>query len=200
VEGDAKVDFRSMFVELNLPWRNVGNFNGAAKIEEAGSFRIAGAVNPERYALSFRNLPPNFYVKSARFGQADALTDGVDVTAGAASRLDIVLSPAGASVSGAVKDDEDHVIEDATVVAVPQEAARQKQPIFYASAKTDQSGAFRLSGLAPGKYKIYALQRADGQPWASTAFLAPLEGRAKTVTLAEGESQSADVRVIPAER
>jgi hypothetical protein len=184
---------------LNLPWRNVGNFQGFGRIEESGAFRMAN-VNPERYALSLRNLPPNFYVKSARSGQTDALTDGIDVTVGGGARLDIVLSSSGASVFGAVKDDEDHAIEDATVVAVPQEPARQKQPIFYASAKPDRFGAFRLSGLAPGKYRLYAFARADGEPWANAAFLVPLEGLAKTVTLAEGESQLADVRVIPAER
>jgi hypothetical protein len=200
VEGDAKVDFRPMSIELKLPWRDVGNFYGMGRIEEAGSFRIAGALNPERYVLSLRGLPPNFYVKSARYGPVDALTDGIDVSSGASMPLDVVLSPAAASVSGAVKDDADRIVEDATVVAVPQEQARQKQPIFYASAKTDQSGAFRLTGLAPGKYRIYAFARATGEPWASAAFLEPPAGRAKTVTLAERESQMTDVRLIAAEQ
>jgi hypothetical protein len=201
VEGDKKLDLRSLKVGLRIPWRAIFGFTvDPAAPEENGAFRLS-EVNPQRYVLDIQNLPEDFYIRSARFGDdANALENGVDLTRGAPGPLQIVLAGAAAGVVGSVKDGDGAAVAEATVALVPQEEARQKQPLFYRSSKTDASGGFKLTGLIPGEYKVYAWTRVDGEPWVSAEFLTPLESQGKSVTLREGGSQTVDLRVIPAEQ
>ena len=148
--------------------------------------------------LDVQNLPAEFYIKSARFGETDALENGIDLTRGAAP-LQIVLAGAAAGLAGSVKDGDGAAVAEATVALVPQEASRQKQPLFYRSSKTDPSGGFQWTGVPPGEYRAYAWARVEGEPWVSDEFLKPLESQGKAVSLREGGSQTVELRVIPAE-
>jgi hypothetical protein len=199
VEGDKTLDLRSLKVGLRTPWRQVYGFtvNPAAPAGD-GAFRLS-EVNPERYVLDVQNLPAEFYIKSARFGETDALENGIDLTRGAAP-LQIVLAGAAAVVMGAVKDGDRAAVAEATVALVPQEAAKQRQSLFYRSSKTDPSGNFRLTGVPPGEYRAYAWARVEGEPWVSAEFLKPLESQGKAVSLREGGSQTLELTVIPAEQ
>ena len=200
VEGDKKLDLRSIKVGLRTPWRQDYGFTvNPAAPDENGAFRLS-EINPERYVLEIQNLPEEFYVKSARSGDVDALENGIDATGGAPAPLQIVLAGTAAGIVGSVKDGDGAAVAEATVALVPQEAARQKQPPFYRSSQTDSSGNFKLSGLIPGNYKVYAWTRVDGEPWVSTEFLRPLESKGKSVTLRDGGSETVELRVIPAEQ
>jgi beta-lactamase regulating signal transducer with metallopeptidase domain len=200
VEGDKKLDLRSLKVGLRTPWRQIFGFTvNPAAPEENGAFRLS-EINPERYVLEIQNLPEEFYVKSARFGDVDALENGIDLTGGAPAPLQIVLAGPAAGIVGSVKDGDGAAVAEATVALVPQEVGRQRQPLFYRSSKTDPSGNFKMTGLIPGEYKVYAWTRVDGEPWVSAEFLKPLESKGKSVTLRDGGSQMVELRVIPAEQ
>jgi beta-lactamase regulating signal transducer with metallopeptidase domain len=200
VEGDKKLDLRSLKIGLLTPWRQIFGFTvNPAAPEENGAFRLS-EVNPERYVLEIQNLPEEFYVKSARFGDVDALENGIDLTGGAPAPLQIVLGGTAAAIVGSVKDGDGAAVAEATVALVPQEAGRRMQPLFYRSSRTDPSGNFKLTGLIPGEYKVYAWTRVDGEPWVSAEFLKPLDSKGKSVTLRDGGSQMVELRVIPAEQ
>jgi hypothetical protein len=200
VEGDKSLDIRTLKVGLRMPWPATHNYavNPAAP-DENGAFRLS-EINPERYALEIQNLPEEFYVKSARFGDVDGLENGIDLIDGAAAPLQIVLAGTAAAVVGSVKDGAGAAVAEATVALVPQQAARRKQPLFYRSSKTDASGNFRLTGLIPGQYKVYAWTRVEGEPWVSPEYLKPFEGKGKSVILRDGGSETVELRVIPAEQ
>jgi beta-lactamase regulating signal transducer with metallopeptidase domain len=199
VEPNAKLDLKSIKIGLRTPWRNVFGFTVTpAAPDGSGAFRLTD-VNPERYVLAVENLPEGFYVKSARFGDQNALEKGVDLTRGGAPPIEIVLSGAAASAAGTVKDANGAPVAEAIVSLVPQDAARRSQPMFYSSVKTDASGAFKMTGLIPGEYRLYAFTRVEGEPWVSAGFLRPYEGKSKAVMLREGEGQTAQLEAIPAE-
>jgi hypothetical protein len=61
---------------------------------------------------------------------------------------------------------------------------------------TEPSGAFSLTGVAPGKYKAFAWRQVDVDAWENPEFLAPYEGRGKTLTVAPGSTQAIDLVVI----
>jgi hypothetical protein len=200
VEGDKSLDLRTLKVGLRMPWRQTFGFTvNPATPDEEGAFRLS-EINPGRYALEVQNLPEEFYVKSARSGDVDALENGIDLTRGAPAPLQIVVAGTAAAVAGSVKNSDGVAVAEAIVALVPQEGARQKQPPFYRSSKTDASGNFRLTGLIPGQYKVYAWTRVDGEPWVSPEYLKPLEGKGKSVNLREGASETVELRVIPAEQ
>ena len=147
-----------------MPWRQTFGFTvNPATPDEEGAFRLS-EINPERYALEVQNLPEEFYVKSARSGDVDALENGIDLTRGAPAPLQIVVAGTAAAVAGSVKNSDGVAVAEAIVALVPQEGARQKQPPFYRSSKTDASGNFRLTGLIPGPVLswVAAVQQAVG--------------------------------------
>ena len=166
---------------------------------ENGAFRLT-EINPDQYVLDIQNLPEEFYVKSARLGDVDALENGIGLTGGAPAQLQIVVGGTAAGIVGSVKGADGVGVAEAVVALVPQEAARQKQPLFYRSSKTDPPGNFQFTGLIPGEYKVYAWTQVDGEPWFSAEFLRPLESKGKSVTLRDGSSQTVELRVIPAEQ
>ncbi|MBZ5583883.1 MAG: carboxypeptidase regulatory-like domain-containing protein [Acidobacteriia bacterium] len=180
----------------------MGHATPSVSPDEKGAFRLT-QVSPQLYFVAIQNLPEGFYIKSVRMGEAEALENGVDLMRGAPAPLEIVLSPAAAAITGSVKsvkNDADAAAAGATVVLVPQEDARRKQPLFYRSVKTDASGNFTLTGLSPGDYKLYAWMQVETDAWVDSEFLNPLEGKAQPVRLKEGAFEKAELRVIPAER
>jgi protocatechuate 3,4-dioxygenase beta subunit len=200
VEGEAKLDLHSIKVGLQAPWSPDPHYRVTPVApDQTGKFLLTG-VNPERYALVFQNLPDAFYVKSARMGNTDALESSVDLTSGGAGSVEVVLSGAAAAVAGSVKDANGAAVAGATVALVPQEAARRRMPMFYHSAKSDASGTFSFKGLSPGDYKLYAWQQVEDGAWVSSDFLRSFEASAAAVKLAEGDSPTVDLKVIPSER
>jgi hypothetical protein len=83
------------------------------------------------------------------------------------------------------------------IVAVP-EARFRSRPDRYRKAVADQSGRFTLRGLPPGNYTLFAWESVDGEAYYSPDFLKSYEGQGKTLSVAEGERKSVQLRAIPA--
>jgi hypothetical protein len=200
VDGNAKLDLKQIKIGMKTPWRDVFGFTvTAAAPDENGAFRLA-EINPQHYVLTFQNLPQGFYVKSARFGEVDALENGVDPGGGEAPPLQIVLGAGAPGVAGTVKDASGAAQAEATVALVPTSQARRAQPLFYRSVRTDAAGAYQMTGLIPGEYRVYAFSKIDGEPWTSAEFLRPYESKGQAVTLREGAAPSVDLQVIALEQ
>jgi hypothetical protein len=194
VEGAHRPDLKAVKIGLRLPGPRIYGFDVAAVSPAAdGGFKLA-EVQAERYFLEPQNLPEGFYIKSARFGDTNALEAGVDATQGGRP-LEITLSGAAAAVAGSVKDAAASPAVDALVALVPQDTGRQGQPYFYRTARTDSSGAFKISNLPPGEYIAYAWAKVEDGAWMNAEFVKPLEGKA--VTLRESGSQTLELRAIP---
>ena len=87
----------------------------------------------------------------------DILASGLDLTAGAPPPLEIILSPRAAAVTGTVQNTKTgNAAPGATVVLIPQEKERRDQQNYYKMIMSDQLGAFSLTGVPPGEYKLYA--------------------------------------------
>jgi hypothetical protein len=84
----------------------------------------------------------------------------------------------------------------AQVVLVPESIADRKRPSLYRMIPTEPSGAFSLTGVAPGKYKAFAWRQVDVDAWENAEFLAQHESRGKAVTVAPGSTQAIDLVVI----
>jgi hypothetical protein len=197
VEDGGKLDLHTLRINMRPPWiiSRVGRLPSESPTSD-GNFKFGG-VNPDRYIVTIDNLPDGWYLKSAWMGSRDVREGGVDLLRGATGPLQLVLTGRAGAVTGVVKDEKDARVAGATAALVPQEPARQRQPVFYRSVKTDRSGAFQLKGLPPGEYKLYAWESVENRAWVDAEFLKPVEAKAMAVTIREGDSQIVEIKVIP---
>jgi protocatechuate 3,4-dioxygenase beta subunit len=153
-------------------------FNGAnpsGQVREDGSFEIA-RLGPVLYDVQTRDLPESAYAKSISFAGRDVTHAPLDLTGETAGKLEIVLSPHAASVSGTVKPDSAIALWDKDGVR---------------TATADEHGAFRFGNLPPGDYRILAWEGVDNGLPEYAPFRARFESQATQLTLTE------DARVAP---
>ncbi|HUB77389.1 MAG TPA: carboxypeptidase-like regulatory domain-containing protein [Bryobacteraceae bacterium] len=144
------------------------------KIAEDGSFRVAHVtVGKQRVALA--GMPENVYVKSLHLGTVEMPEARLDLDADPKdARLLVVLSTAGAEVSGIVKNGRESP-KSAEVCLAPDraDAGCERQML------SGEDGRFLFRGLAPGKYRL----SIDG-----------LDNSTQTLELHEGEKATQDLR------
>jgi hypothetical protein len=154
LEGHAPVPIekgRTQTLKL-LPLGAIGR-TWPTPIETDDSFKWA-SISPGKYHLIGEDLPQGFYVKSARIGTAE-LQDGIldlrniDATA----LMNIQLGANGAEISGVVRD-------------MKGSAPGAQVTLFFddgygfdvaATTSAGVDGRFLLQGIAPGKYKLVAV-------------------------------------------
>jgi hypothetical protein len=148
------------------------------------------------------NIPQglqNMYVKSARLGAVDLLTDRIRVSGGTSPGGIEVIIGAGGTFTGSAMNDRREPVPNVTVVLVPDGAFRQRKDL-YRTASTDISGRFRMQGIPAASYKAFAFEEAGLDSWQSADFMRPLESRGIAVEVRDGNPTSADLQMIPATR
>jgi hypothetical protein len=94
----------------------------------------------------------------------DITSSGVDVTPG--QRIDdvtVVITNHSAAVFGVVRDPARHAISDAVVLVFPADESKWKDPVRepVRYVRADSEGHYSVTGLAPDRYRIVALQAFD---------------------------------------
>ena len=184
------------------------------KLQPSGSF-VASNLNPGTYFVrliydtALNGLPagsqspnavdwtrsaiPGFFVKSVRLGQLD-VTDGIPITDSTQDRLQIVLSSAWGSLEGSVTDARRMPAPGATVVLVPSKARRDSS--LYRATVADAAGRYRLQGVVPGDYLLFAWEDVETGAWQDPGFLRSEELRGRSVQIRAGENPADPITVI----
>jgi hypothetical protein len=187
IEGNASVKLSQLRVNLTAPRQGNG-----ANVNDDGVFLI-------------QNVPPVVYrpvvysdalfIKAVRCGTADVTDSGVDLTGGAGCDLAITLSANTAQIEGRVQDAGGKPVENAQVTLLPRSARRDD---LFRQAFTDDTGHFKMAGLAPGSYRLYAWEQVDtGAVRWDPDFLRPFENQGQNLQLSEGDKQTVDLKPIP---
>jgi hypothetical protein len=192
VEPAQTLDFSKVVISLES--LDSVNFMGgqATQAKSDGAF-VLDSVAGGNYRLKVAGFPEQYYVKSARLGGGDVLEGGLTMTSSGA--LDIVLSPSGGSISGAVL--KDHQPAQAIVVLAPDPPHRDRRDL-YSSKLTKPDGTFTLVGLPPGDFKLFALESPDVD-LDDPSSLQPYETKGLSVHNEDGKSQSVELELIPAD-
>jgi hypothetical protein len=207
VKGVIRADSDSSTIDLSnvrvtLQQREPGMmFGGPGETrDEHGGFELKNA-SPDHYNFYVYGLPQGAYVKSVRAGQTDVLASGLDLTSGAAPEsIDVVISPRGASVTGTVQNEKTgNPAPGAMVVLLPQEKERREQQTYFKLINADQTGAFSLSGIAPGEYRLYAWEDVEPGAYLDPDFLKPIESKGESLTVGEGDQKTIQLKLIPAD-
>jgi hypothetical protein len=147
---------------------------------EDGGLSIDNIV-PETYEIS-ATLPEGYFLKSARLGNVDALQSGVDVSQGESGKLDLEISATGGRVEGSVTEG-DQPSPGARVVLMPGDERNRR--LRFQIATADQKGVFRISGIAPGDYRLYGFQTVDESSVQDPSYLKRFESQSKQVSIHE---------------
>ncbi len=105
-----------------------------------------------------------------------------------------VLSSTAGKITGSVSDEEGKPFPVSSVMAIPVDG--KSRPVKQA---VDDDGNFKITNLRPGKYKLFAWEEVDDDVWQDPEFLEKYEALATVIAVGPRESQTAQLRVIPAE-
>jgi hypothetical protein len=162
-----------------------------------GSFTIP--VVPEghyRFGVQIQE-PGNVYVADIRQGSTSVYDNGLQVGAQAINPLEVDIRTNAGTLEAVVLGSDQKPAAGKTVVLVPA-AQRRQNPSLYKVANSDPQGNVLLTNLAPGQYKLFALDNVSVGAWMNAEFIAKVEGRGTSVTINAGSRQSAQAKLIAA--
>ncbi len=177
-----------------------GGFSNLARVGVDGNVEWKG-VPPGNYYVQIASdgdAGQDWFVKSVGLGGADTKDTGINVNGGAVA-LEIVASAQGAIADGVVVDEKGEAVANAVVVAVPESRLRGRVE-RYRKTVTDQSGRFRLRGIAPGEYTLFAWESVDGEAYLNPEFLKGYEGQGALLAVKEGGRTSLQLVAIAGDR
>jgi 5-hydroxyisourate hydrolase-like protein (transthyretin family) len=188
---------RGLVVSLlpDLPGISLGESRSPAAAV-TGAFTWTN-VAPGDYRVHFSSgtLPDSkpLYLKSARLGLTD-VTGGIRIDGGISDIVEIVLTTESGAVEGAAIDSGGRPAANATVVLVPNVARKRSE--LYRSIVTGADGRFRLQGLTPGDYKLFAWDDVETGAWQDPEFLRVYESKGVSVRIAEKGTEDVQLQVI----
>ena len=178
-----------------------GNENKGTQVGSDGKFTI-DQVPPGHYNLNINTLPRGGFLKSVRLGDDDVRFKPIEIKPGSEAQLTIVISTHGAKIEGQVDAAGGDPGRAGILVAPVGELHEFTR--FYYSVAADDHGKFRLLGLAPGKYKIFALEKLTAtslrSPEAADQLNALAGDYAQEIELVEDGTVTASPKLIPLER
>ncbi len=193
IEGKTTARMSRLSLSLEDEGHMVQNIAGGEPKDD-GSFAVQGLV-PGIYQVSV-NVPEDLYLKAVRWSDRDVMQSGLDLTqAAGGSGLVVVLSASGGHVDGLVQDDQSAPVERAMVILMPTDAHRKKA--LLKAALTSHTGNFQIAGIAPGSYKLYAIDAADlNQVMYDPDFLKPFASQAESVEISESSGKSVQLTLL----
>lgn len=183
--GGGAVTMDRIRVEL-IPTEEEGYLGGGGRVKKDGTFQIT-SVEDGDYGINVWGLEHDWFVRSARLGSSDLLEKGLQVEKGAAGgRLEIVVSSASAQLEGSVTDG-DHAVIGARVRITPEPETHYNR-FRSQNTRTDQTGRFSITGIAPGKYRVLATHRASLES-------SSIESEPQILTLAERDHKTVELTI-----
>lgn len=182
IEGTAEAGLGNVTVYLkprDLPFGG----SPSIRLKPDGTF-VLPSVAHGWHRVELTMPSPALYIKSIRYGQDDALTEGLNVTA--SNQLEIVLSANGGQIDGQTS-------AAAKVGLVPKNGLQ----LFSKSTIADNDGRFSFRGIAPGDYLLLAFEDADAGSLEDPDFVKQHEGAGEPVSVKEGSRESKQLKAIP---
>ena len=122
-------------------------------------FKFEAQLRPDRhYYARALNLPEDYYLKAVAVSGHELSPNDVLVS-GSRGDLEIAISAAGARVDGVLYDAKGDPTRGSVLLApdVPQPGP----PDLYRKTSADSKGKFTLRGVAPGSYRLLAVESVN---------------------------------------
>jgi len=197
VEGPAANPLESFTITLNEAGSGQRGGNYSAQVKKDGSFAIPD-VPPGEWLLNINPNPGGLFDKSVRLGDKDFLFQRLEIPPGLDAPLNILLSSNTAAITGEIEA-EGSEVKRAGILLEPV-GKLHTFTRFYYSALADDDGKFKLTGVAPGKYKIFALQKIATTSYRNPESADLLDALGEEVDMTEGAKIELHPKLIPEEK
>jgi protocatechuate 3,4-dioxygenase beta subunit len=193
VEGPAAPSLDNVTVRLAPAGSGPNRQSYSSPVAKDGSFKIE-QVPPGEWLLTTSANSAEIFEKFVRLGDKDFLYKRLELPPGSDAPLNIVLSSNAATVEGEIDAGK-----RAGILLEPV-GQRHTMTNFYYSAIADDQGKFKVSGIAPGKYKIFALEKIATANYRTPEAADALDGLGEEVDLVEGAKVQLQPKLIPEEK
>ncbi|MGC2195480.1 MAG: hypothetical protein WA628_12455, partial [Terriglobales bacterium] len=165
----------------------------ADRNQQSGALSVHN-LSPGRYSVEIAPIPP-WYVRAVTSGATDLLREDLVISSGRRpDPLEVILRDDGAGLRGMIRVDRQPA--GGTVLLFSDQAS-----LAHAQIAVTQNGAeFLFTGLAPGDYKVLALDSIEGLEFRNPDALSPYLSKAVAVTLQPNEISSINVERISREK
>jgi len=156
-------------------------------------------VPPGIYAVQVFPIGP-YYVQSARSGSLNLLEQNLTVAPGSSvDPIEIVLRDDFASLEGSVRLGAEN--DSATVIAIPEGGQPQMRGVYvsrpWPNNDASQAAAmFEMGQLAPGNYKILAVDRADDFEYGNPEVLQKYLSKAREISLVANQQAKIELELV----
>jgi hypothetical protein len=171
--------------------------NIQAHIEADGSF-VVPQVAPGEWQMNVGQLPRGAYLKSASLGTRDVRFSLLTVDPVSNVPLNIVISMGTAKIEGQV-DAGSGDPKRAGIVVAPVGPLHNLARFYYGGV-ADETGKIHMQDLAPGRYKVFALEKLAPVNFRTPEAVEQLDSLGDEIDLKEGGSLEVHPKLIPTER
>ena len=146
-------------------------------------------VEPGTYSVQIQNMS-RLWVKSAKSGSVDLLTDDLTVAEGGqAAPIEITVRNDGGSVSGMVTPASN--AWPPTVFLVQSRGTKN-----YVKGARTQAGSFDIQGVPPGEYAVVAIDHGDQLEYLNPEILNPYLSDAQHISVVPGRNVMVSLSLI----
>jgi hypothetical protein len=161
-----------------------------AAVSDDGKFALKNLA-AGRYIVHVQ-APETLYVRSVRYRGLDVTENGFEFGGGVPAPLLISMSPNGAVVEGRVRGADGIPVPGAVVALIPSLRRYSR----YRETTTDQNGAFTITGVAPGEYKIYSWDQIETGAYQNAEWLKRYELKGRTLVAKPDVHETMALKVI----
>jgi hypothetical protein len=206
-EGGAKLDYSKLLVllgphpgpneqadedmtnEYSYALRDSG---GYAEVKQDGSFKmdLAPSLNSYQAVLTARGSGfEDWFTSKVLIAGKDVLDSGFKAAEAQRGPMEIIISNKGTTLEGNASDAQQKPFSNAEVIAIPADPKLRKRFDLLHKTTADTQGHFKIRGVRPGEYIVFALEDSQTQPFSTDPFFKQNSGQVQTVKLESGTKQ-----------
>jgi hypothetical protein len=168
------------------------------KPDEKGNFTIPGVMNGVWKVLV--GVPENLALLDVRHNDASVYQKGFTIEDRTPPPIQVIVSPAG-ELEGSIRTEQGQPGSNATVILV--DSSTPANTALFKKASADGNGRFSMASLAPGAYRVWALDPVafrsssiPSDPAAWPAFLAPFETQGTSISISAGGGAAVELTLV----
>jgi hypothetical protein len=200
VSGSVQADtqLKSPFTTINILFQGTTSADRSvsARVAADGTFKLMG-VAPGAHQITVTGVPPDVYLRSLEYDRQDVSNGSVEISQSGGT-LTLRLGTDTGRLNLTVQTDKGDAATGTLVVLVPDGRLASRRDLLR-TIMTDPTGRSQVSNLAPGDYKIYAIEDTDLNIAQSVDFQKEIGSKALPITIHSNGLDSADLKLVPAE-